>query len=95
MPLKKCDFCDFEKFCFYTKIKVCFLSRTLLNLISSPILTEKKQKKIFHFLIKSMGLEKSDFWVFENFSFYTKRNVSFLSRPLLKLIFSPILTEKR
>ena len=42
-----------------------------------------------------MGLEKSDFWVFENFSFYTKRNVSFLSRPLLKLIYSPILTEKR
>ena len=40
-PLEKCDFWDFEKFPFYTQ-NVSFLSRTLLNLISSLVLTKTK-----------------------------------------------------
>ena len=44
-PLEKYNFWDFEKFCLYSKKKVCFLSRTLLNLISTLILTENKTWK--------------------------------------------------
>ena len=41
-PLEKCDFWDVEKFCFCSQKKVCFLSRTSFNLISSIFLTENK-----------------------------------------------------
>ena len=45
-PLEKCDFWDFERLNFLWPKKVSFLSRTLLNIISSLILRENKQKKI-------------------------------------------------
>ena len=41
-PLEKCDFWDFERLKFLLPKKVSFLSRTLLNIISSPILRENK-----------------------------------------------------
>ena len=39
---EKCDFLDFEILTFLLPKIVCFVSRTLLNLFSSLILTEKK-----------------------------------------------------
>ena len=45
-PLEKCDFWDFERLNFLWPKKVSFLPRTLLNIISSLILRENKQKKI-------------------------------------------------
>ena len=41
-PLEKCDFWDFERLKFLLPEKVSFLSRTVLNIISSLILTENK-----------------------------------------------------
>ena len=41
-PLEKCDFWDFERLKFLWPKKVSFLSRTLLNIISSLILRENK-----------------------------------------------------
>ena len=41
-PLEKCDFGDFEILTFLWAKIVCFLSRILLNLFSSIILTENK-----------------------------------------------------
>ena len=41
-PLEKCDFWDFERLNFLWPKKVSFLSRTLLNIISSLILRENK-----------------------------------------------------
>ena len=41
-PLEKCDFWDFESLKLLWPKKVSFLSRTLLNIISSPILRENK-----------------------------------------------------
>ena len=40
--LEKCDFWDFERLNFLWPKKVSFLSRTLLNIISSLILRENK-----------------------------------------------------
>ena len=54
-PLEKCDFWDFERLNFLWPKKVSFLSRTLLNIISSLILTKNKLIKRVHFLTKSMG----------------------------------------
>ena len=42
IPLKKCSFWDFEGLNFVKQKKVSFLSGTLLNIISSLILTENK-----------------------------------------------------
>ena len=42
----KLRFLDFEKFCFYTQKTVSFPSRTLLNLISSLVLTKNNKEKI-------------------------------------------------
>ena len=41
-PLKKCDFWDFERLRFLWSKNVSFLSRTLLNIISSFTLRENK-----------------------------------------------------
>ena len=41
-PLEKCDFWDFESLKLLWPKKVSFLSRTLLNIISSPVLRENK-----------------------------------------------------
>ena len=54
-PLEKCDFWDFERLNFLWPKKVSFLSRTLLNIISSLILIENNSRKKLHFLTKSMG----------------------------------------
>ena len=48
-PLKKYHFWDFEKFRFYTQKTVSFLSRTLLNLISSLVLTKAKKRELVFF----------------------------------------------
>ena len=42
IPLKKCNFWDFERLNFVWPKKVSFLSGTLLNIFSSLILTENK-----------------------------------------------------
>ena len=56
-PLEKCDFWDFERLKrlnFLWPKKVSFLSRTLLNIISSLILTENNsRKKNYIFLRKA------------------------------------------
>ena len=54
-PLEKCNFWDFEKFCFYTLKTVSFLSQTLLNIIFSLVLTKTNKRENWHFLTKSMG----------------------------------------
>ena len=52
-PLEKCDFWDFERLKFLWPKKVSFLSRTLLNIISSLILRENQNRKKIHFLTQS------------------------------------------
>ena len=52
-PLEKCDFWVFERLNFLWPKKVSFLSRTLLNIISSLILRENKQRKKLQFLTKA------------------------------------------
>ena len=55
-PLEKCNFGDFQRLNFLGPIKVSFLSRTLLNIICSLILTETKRRKKLYFLTKITGL---------------------------------------
>ena len=77
--------------------KVSFLSKTLLNIISSLILTENNNKKIT-FSDQKHGLtplEKCDFGDFEILNFLSPKTVSFLSRTLLNIISSHILTENK
>ena len=54
-PFKKMRFLGLRKIDFLWPKKVSFLSRTLLNIISSLILTENNSRKKLHFLTKSMG----------------------------------------
>ena len=78
--------------------KDCFLSRTLLNIISSLIMREnQKRKKITFFDQKHelTPLEKCDFWDFTRLNFLWPKKVSFLSRTLLNIISSPILRENK
>ena len=66
-PLGNCDFWDFKKFLLLLK-KVSFLSRTLLNLFSSLVLTKTKERKNWHFFAQKHGLtplEKYDFYDFQ------------------------------
>ena len=44
-PLEKCDFWDFERLPFLGPKKVSFRSGTLLNIISSLVLTENNSRK--------------------------------------------------
>ena len=41
-PLEKCDFWEFEKFCFHSQKKVPVLFKILLNLILTLILSKNK-----------------------------------------------------
>ena len=69
---KNAIFGDFVKFCFYSQRKVFFLPRTLLNLVSSLILSENKHMKKLAFLDQKHGLTplaKSDFWDCQKFLF--------------------------
>ena len=62
--------------------KVSFLFRTLLNIISSLILTENNSRKKNIFFDQKHGLtpsKKSDFWDFERLNFLWPKKVSFLS----------------
>ena len=64
-PLEKCVFWDFERLHFLWPKKVSFRSRTLLNIISSLILTENNSRKTTTFFDQKHGLtplEKCDFW---------------------------------
>ena len=54
-PLEKSDFWDLKGLNFLWPKKVSFLFRTLLNIISSLILTENNSRKKLHFLTKSMA----------------------------------------
>ena len=76
--------------------KVSFRFRTLLNIISSVILTENNSRKKTKFFDQKHGLtplEKCDFWDFERLNFLWPKKVSFHSRTLLNIISSLILTE--
>ena len=60
--------------------KVSFLSRTLLNLISSPFLTENKKRKKIKFFYQKSGLtpfEKYGFWDFEKICLYSQKKFVF------------------
>ena len=48
-PFEKCDFWDFKGMKFLLPKKVSFVSKILLNIISTHILTERKERKKFHF----------------------------------------------
>ena len=76
---------------------VSFLSKTLLNIISSLILRENQEEK-FTFFDQKHGLtplEKCDFWDFERLNFLWPKKVSFLSRTLLNIISSLILRKTK
>ena len=97
-PLEKCDFLDFERLNFLWPKIVCFVSRILLNLFSSLRLSESKERKKWHFFDQKHGLtplEKYDFWDFEILNILWLKKVSFLSRTLLNLFSSLILTEHK
>ena len=58
--------------------KVSFLSRTLLNLVSRLILTEKKNNEKIGIFEQKHGLtslEKCDFWNFEKIYFPSKKSL--------------------
>ena len=77
--------------------KVCFLSRTLLNLISSPFYRKQIKRKL-HFFYQKHGLTtfgKKDFSDFEKFGLYSQKDFFFQSRTLLNIISSLILTGKK
>ena len=76
-PLEKCNFWHFEEFCFYSQKNVSSFSAKLLSIFSTLILTKSTKRKIWHFLTKSMALEKCDFWDFEKFCFYTQKKFLF------------------
>jgi len=93
--LEKCDFWDFETWNFLWPKKVSFLSRTLLNVIFNLILTKNKERRNT-FFDQNHGLtplEKCDFWDFERLKFLWPKKVSFLSRTLLNIISSLILSK--
>ena len=71
--MEKWDFWDFERLNFLWRKKVSFLSRTLLNIISSLTLTKNKLIKKSAFFDQKHGLtplEKYDFWGFEKIEFF-------------------------
>ena len=55
IPLEKCFFETLNNFLFIDE-KVCFFSRTSLNFISTPFLTEKKLKKKISLFTQKYGL---------------------------------------
>ena len=72
---KNAIFWDFVQFCFYSQKKVFFLSRTLLNLVSSLILSENK------YMNGLTPLAKSDFWDRQKFFvFIIKKGFFFVSK---------------
>ena len=83
------------KILFLWSKKVSFLSRTSLNLISSPFLTENKENNC---IIRPKAwvnpFERVQFWNFIKFCLYSQK-VFFLSRTLLNLISILILTETK
>ena len=96
--MEKCDFWDFERLHFLGPKKVSFRSGTLLNIISSLILTETTQEKQNTFFDQKHGLtplEKCDFWDFERLHFLGPKKVSFRSGTLLIIISSLIFTENK
>ena len=69
-------FLGLRKIDFLWAKKVSFLSRTLLNIISSLILTENNSRKKTTFFDQNHGLtrlEKCDFWDFERLHFYGQK----------------------
>ena len=96
-PFGKMGFLRLWKIWFLYSKKVSFLFRTLLNLISSLILTNTKIRENWHFLTKSMGypLWKNAILGLWKIWFLYSTKVSFLSRTLLNLISSLILTKTK
>ena len=96
-PFGKMLFLGIERLKFLWPKKVSFLSRTLLNIISSLILTEniKRNNTFFDQKHGLTSLEKCDFWDFESSKLLWPKKVSFLSRTLLNIIFSLILRENK
>ena len=96
--LEKGDFGDFKRLNFLWPKIVSFLSKTLLNTISSLIFTENKWIKKWHFLTKKHGLtplEKCDFWDFKILHFLWPQMVCSVSKTILYLFSSLILTENK
>ena len=90
---KNAIFWDFVQFCFYSQKKVFFLSRTLLNLVSSLILSENK------YMNGLTPLAKSDFWDHQKFFvFIIKKGFFFVSKSywtfFLVLLWLNLRTEK-
>ena len=71
---------------------VFLLSRTLLNIISSHILTKNKEKNDIFW---PKAWEKCNFWDFERLNFVWPKKVSVLSGTLLNIISSLILNENK
>ena len=87
------NFCDFEILKFLRPKNVSFLSRTLLNIICSIILTEINKEKKNDQKHGLTPLEKCSFWDFKRLNLVWAKEVSFLYRTLLNIISSFILTE--
>ena len=85
-----------KDYIFYGQKKVSFLSRTLFNITSGLILTEKNSRKkntYFDQKHRLTPLGKCDFWDLKRLNFLWPKKVSFLSRTLLDIISSLILTK--
>ena len=92
----KCDFWDFKRLNFLWPKKVSFLSRTLLNIISSLTFTENNWKKNYIFWQKAWvnPFGKIRFLELWKITFFLwPKKVSFRSRTLLNIISSLILSE--
>ena len=74
---------------FFSPKKVSILSRTLLNIISSLIVTENKQRKKLLFSPKQglTPLEKCLFLDLKNIYFFIAKSVPFSSKTLSKTLF--------
>ena len=80
--MEKLYFGDFERLNFLWLKKVSFVSRTVLNIISSLLLPKITQEKKYIVWPKAWvltPLEICDFWVFEGLNFLGPKTVSFPS----------------
>ena len=80
--MEKLYFGDFERLNFLWLKKVSFVSRTVLNIISSllrPKITQEKKYIVWPKALVLTPLEICDFWVFEGLNFLGPKTVSFPS----------------
>ena len=93
---EKCNVWEFEKLCFCSEKKVCFLFKTLLNLILTLLFEENNEKNsIFYQKHGLTPLGKCDFWEFEKRCFHSQKKVSVLLKIVLNLILTLILSKNK